>query len=246
VRNPLRSAAAILSFCVFAAPVPSCFAQSSDLPHFGAGLKVSTLGVGIEAATGITRRSNVRVGFNAFGYNYNFNKDGIDYATNLQLRSVQATYDWFLGGFHLSPGLLLYNGNKLGGAASVSGGRSFTLSGNQYFSNPADPVAGTANFELNKNKVAPMVLFGFGNLLPRSSRRFSVSFDTGVVFMGSPQSTLNLTGSTCTASGLSCQDIATNATIQANIQSEQQKISKSLKPFQFYPVISIGVGYKLW
>ena len=243
---------AMLVFCAGTALLPGLGQSGSALPAFGAGVKISTLGAGIEAATALTRRSNLRVGFNAFSYDYDLTQDGIDYAAGLRLRSVEAHYDWFLGhGFHVSPGLLTYDGNRASGRASVPGGRSFTLGSNRYLSNPANPVTGTAEVDFSKHKVAPMVSIGFGNLLPRGRRRFSVSFEAGVVFGGSPKATLNFTGSACTSLGVNCQNISSNSQLQNDIQSEQNKINNGLSPydnvqtvFNYYPVISVGFGYK--
>ena len=218
--------------------------QSDPLPRLGVGVKASTLGVGVEVATAVSRRANLRFGFNGFGYDYTFRKDGIDYASRLQLRSVQATYDWLWRGVHLSPGVLLYNGNQASGAASVSGGRSFTLNGVRYYSDAANPVVGRSTISLHKYRVAPMALVGFGNLLPRSSRRFSVSLDFGAVYMGAPETTLNLTGATCTAPNVNCQSISTNPVVQANIVAQQAKINHDLERARLYPVISLGIGWK--
>ena len=61
-------------------------------------------------------RANVRVGFNTFTFNRDFDDDGITLAAKLKLRSVSAYFDWFAfgGGFHISPGVMLYNGNEVG------------------------------------------------------------------------------------------------------------------------------------
>ena len=91
----------------------------SDMPRFGLGVTASTLGAGIQAATSVTAKSNVRVGFNIFDYNHSFTKDGINYNGDLKLRSVQVTYDQFFGPFHISPGALIYNGSKGDATASV-------------------------------------------------------------------------------------------------------------------------------
>lgn len=77
----------------------------------------------------MSRRSNVRVGFAAYNYGRGFDKDGVSYSGRLNLRSAQALYDFFLfgGGFHLSPGVMMYSGNQLTGNATVPGGQTVTL-----------------------------------------------------------------------------------------------------------------------
>ena len=82
----------------------------------------------------------------------------------------------------------------------------------------------------------------WGNLLPRNHRHFSVPFEVGFVSTGPPQTALAFAGNACDPSGLDCRSIASDPTIQANIQVERAKINKDLNPVRFYPVISVGFG----
>ena len=230
-----------------------CFfvASPSFAQTVGLGAKFSTLGVGIEAATRVNDRSNVRGGVNFFSYNHLFTRNGIDYDGTIRLRSVEAHFDWFLGhGFRISPGMLAYNGNRVEGTASVPGAQSFTLGSRNYFSNPGDPIKGTANVHFSKNKVAPMITFGFGNLL-RSGRRWSITFEAGVAFESTPKAALNLTGSACPSAFGPCLNVATTPQIQDDLRAEENKINNSLPPYdvvknvlKYYPEISVGVGYR--
>lgn len=245
----------LLAVVAFVSP---CFGQSGQpIPRLGAGAKISTLGIGFEAATGVTEHSNVRGGFNFFNYDQNFTRDGIHYDADLRLRSVEVHYDWFVGrGFHISPGLLIYNGNRAEGDAFVPGGQSFTLGSRTYISDPTNPVSGTAEVDFSHTKVSPMATIGTGNLLRRSGRRLSISFETGVVFGSSPQATLNLNGSACVSLGgtgapIVCQPVTSSALIQSDIRSEENKIDSGTPPYdmlhslvKFYPVLSVGVGWK--
>jgi hypothetical protein len=91
---------------------------------------------------------------------------------------------------------------------------------------------------------APTAAAEKGNLVPRSNRRFSVSFEAGAAYQGPPRAALALSGSTCDFTGLNCRTISSDPAIQANVLAEQAKINKSVSPFRFYPIVSIGVGYK--
>ncbi len=224
------------------APAAPAKGSSEGRIPIGVGVKVSTLGIGGEVAVAVTHRSNVRFGFNAFNYGHTFDKDGVTYKGALDLRSAQATYDlFFFKEFHISPGVLVYNGNNVTANASVPGGKSFTLSNTNYVSSAADPIAGTG--KLTVYKAAPMILFGIGNLVPRS-RHFSTSFEIGAAYQGPPRVTLNLSGSACDSTGLFCRSISSDPTIQSNIAAEQVKLNKSASPYKFYPVLSFGVGFK--
>jgi hypothetical protein len=103
----------------------------SDKPfsRLGVAVKASLLGAVVEAATPLTPRSNLRAGFNMFSCDRGFNKDGVSYDGQLRFRSVEAHYDFFpfKGSFHLSPGVLVYNGNQINANAFVPGGNTFSL-----------------------------------------------------------------------------------------------------------------------
>jgi hypothetical protein len=215
----------------------------SDHPRFGIAVTASTLGLGIQGATAVTAHSNIRGGFNIFEYSHDFDKDGVNYKGNLKLRSFQVTYDHFFGGFHISPGFLIYNGNKGEATATVPAGQVFNLGGTGFYSSQISPVGGDG--ALTVRKAAPMLLIGFGNLLPRSARHFGINIEGGVVFEGSPTVRLKLGGSTCLINAQTgCVNTATDPTVQRSLTAEESKLNDDVGPFRYYPVISIGFSYK--
>ena len=226
----------------------TCLGQSGgSLPRFGIGVNAGTLGAGIQAATAVTRKSNVRFGFNYFTYSGSTtsSKDNITFNGKLKLESAEILFDQYIrGGFHVSPGLAMYYGNQATGDASIPAGQTFTLNGVSYYSATANPVTGTGSF--TAAKVAPELLIGFGNLLPRSARHFSVNFDLGVIFTRSPLIKLNLIGNACTISSTSgCLPISTTPSVQSNVQAEQTKLNNDAAPYiKYWPVIRLGFGYK--
>ena len=208
----------------------------------GIGLKLSTLGAGIEAAIPLAARANLRSGVNFFQYNRAITNDGIHYAAQLNFRSAEAHLDWYpFGGFHVSPGVLFYNGNRLTANASVPGGQNFTLNGTAYQSDSTNPVTGTG--KLDFVKVSPSIMLGFGNLIPRSGRHYSFLFEVGGAYQGSARVALNLAGSVCDTTGNFCRSVASDPTVQANVLAQQQKIRNDINPYRFFPVISLGVGF---
>jgi hypothetical protein len=224
-----------------AAPAP----ETSSSPRVGIGVMVGTLGVGGQVAVRVLRPLNIRAGFSGLGIGYNFNNDGLDYGAHLRLEGAPVTADFFFfHGMHVSGGGLLYNGTRITGTAAVSSGTTFTLNNVTYESSTSSPVAGTVG--ANFRKVAPMVGFGFGNLVPRGSRHWSITSDFGVAFTGSPNASLNLAGLACpagTTSGPTCLNVATNASVQSNVVAEQANVNSKLKFFKIYPVFSLGFGY---
>jgi hypothetical protein len=224
-----------------AAPAPS----KDSSARFGVGVKLGSLGIGGEAAVRVLHRANVRFGFSGLSFGYNFNRDQINYGAKLRMEGAQATFDYFLfGGFHISPGALLYNGTQISGTASVASGNTFTLNGFPYQSSTTNPVTGSV--AVTFRKAAPVLLFGFGNLVPRGRRHWSISSDFGVAFSGSPNAALNLTGQACPVginSGPLCLDVATDPTIHSNVIAEQTSVNDKVKFLKIYPVASIGFGW---
>jgi hypothetical protein len=216
--------------------------SSEDSGWVGIGVKTTFLGIGAEVATRITHHSNARAGFNILGYSRSFSKDGINYGGHLSFRTVEAHYDIYpwAGNFHISPGVLAYMGNPVTGNAIVPGNQSFTLGGQTYYSDPSAPV--TANGKMNFNQVSPTATVGWGNLV-RRNKRFSIPFEIGAAFQGSPKTKLSLAGNVCTVPGILCTSTS-NSTVQSNVVAEQNKINKSLSVFKVYPIISVGFGYK--
>ena len=218
---------------------------SGDSGVFAFGVKTSLLGAGSEVAARTTHRTNLRAGFNVLGYGRTFGKDGTDYHAHLDFRTIEAHYDIFprAGGFHVGPGLLAYLGNPIAANALIAGNKSFTLGGHTYYSDPSNPA--TANGHINFNQVSPTATVGWGNLVHRDRKRFTVSFEVGAAFQGSPKATLRFGGNVCDSPGVNCRSAASDPSVQSNVVSEQGKINKSLAPFKAYPIISVGFGYKL-
>jgi hypothetical protein len=237
----LAVVSALLFALVLCFQVPACAQWEGDrliLPHVGIGLKMSTLGAGVELATPITERTNLRVGFNDFVYARDFSYDGSLYSAQLNLFSVQANYDWFPFGnsFHLSPGLLAYNGNHL--KANTSDTAASQAEPGIF----VNPITGSARIAFGK--VAPMFLMGWGNLIPRRSRRFSIPFEFGVVYHGEPKTSLHMNPIICPAGDMVCLEASADPSIQSGFQSEQVEIRKEVSPYKLYPVISLGFGYR--
>ncbi len=223
----------------------SAEAYTAPFSGLAIGVKFGLLGIGVEAATPLSRTLNLRGGANFFSYNDTLTDDGISYNANLHFRSAEASLDWFpwAGAFHISPGALLYNGNQITANANVPGGQSFTLNNTNYVSSTTSPVSGSGGITFNK--AAPKLTVGWGNLLPRSGRHFSVPVDVGFAYVGDPKVALNLAGVACyNYEGQNyCSDVATNTMIQSNLAAQRQKIANDVDPARFYPLVSVGLAF---
>jgi hypothetical protein len=205
------------------------------------GLTASTAGAGVEIATPVSRSFNLRSSFNMFAFDYPFTIDGVYYNARLHLQSSGTTLDWFPfhGGFHLSPGIL-YVKNALAAPASVGAGKPFELGSQPFINSVDDPVAGTSSV-LVPRKFAPLLLFGFGNIIPRTGRHFSVPVEFGAAYTGAPQINVALDGTACTTQG--CVAFASDAQAQASLKQEVHNLNEDLKRVPFYPILSMGLAY---
>lgn len=217
---------------------------SPHLPRLGLAVVVGTTGPGIEVATAVARKTNIRGGFNYFDYSLSGTNNNITYSGKIRLESAEILLDQYLAGpLHISAGAMVYNGFQASGTLSVPGGQNFTLNHVSYYSSASDPVNGTGL--ITARKVAPEVLFGLGNILPRGARHFGVNLDLGVAFQGSANATLNFGGSTCLTPSGGCLPISSDPSVQSNVQAQQGKLNHSLNPYWFYPVLRISFGSKL-
>jgi hypothetical protein len=209
---------------------------------FALGVHAGTLGAGIEAATPLTRSLNLRLGANFIDWAYAFNLDGINYATNVNFRSGQASIDWFPfhGGFHISPGILYFK-NGLSGSASVTPGKPFSLSDTSYINSVDDPVGGTASVSYPHN-FAPTLMFGMSNIIPRNGRHFSMPFEFGVAYTHAPVMNVILDGTACTIQG--CFNAATDPDTQANLKQELKDINDTTSKVTVFPIVSLGFAVR--
>ena len=231
--------------CALAAVLLLYARPGESQTYGGAAITLGTLGIGIDGAVAATERSNVRVGFNFFNFNHDFDTDdGITLAAHLKLRSVTAQFDFFPAGgsFHVSPGLMIYNGNRVEATAFVPAGQQFTLGNDRLLSNPSNPDAGDAKVAFEK--VAPQITVGWGNIATRADRRWSIPIELGVVFSRAPTGTLNLGGSACLPNGTNCRNVATEPVLQADVRQQEADLNDDLEVLKIIPVISFGFGYR--
>ena len=196
----------------------------------------------MEIATPLSRSFNLRTGVNFLTFAYPFNIDGINYNADLHFRSEQLNVDWFPlhKDFHISAGMI-YLKNNLSAIASAPPGGYFEL-GDQGFTNSVDdPLNGTATVVYPRS-IAPTLMVGFSNLLPRNGKHFSMPYEFGAAFTGAPRVNLKIDGTACTSQG--CFNAANNTEMQQSLQQENDKLNNSLSSLPVYPIISLGLAYR--
>ena len=65
----------------------------------------------------------------------------------------------------ISPGVNIYNNNRMRAIATVPGGQTFDLGYGTFTSDPNDPVTGNFNMDFGR-RIAPRLTLGIGNLSP--------------------------------------------------------------------------------
>lgn len=206
------------------------------------GLEVGTLGIGVQAATPLTRTLNVRGGADFLNFSSGFAVDAAQYQSEAQLRSGHVSVDWHPmgGGFRISPELLLFE-SGFSASVSVAGGQAFELGNTAYISSATDPVHGGASVSMGRT-VMPALTVGFGNMLGERSRHWSIPFEVGAAYTGHYTLNLNLAGTVC-QNFVGCMSTS-SPQVQASVQREESDINETMKHFQVYPIVSTGFAYR--
>lgn len=225
---------------------PRTHAASFGQVAFGVG--VSPMGVSMSATTNLNPYMNVRGTGSVMNYTINnFTTNGLQVNGKLNLASAGASLDFYPfpnHGFRLSPGVLFYNQNGASTTFTVVPGTSFTLNDYTFYASKTNPIMGYGVLGLHKQNPAFTATTGWGNQIRRGNGHFSFPVEVGVAFIGQPDLNIALTqGQVCDANGNNCQNIATDATVQANLQAQVAKYRSDLEPLKTYPIVSFGVAY---
>lgn len=229
------SSAAVIVLCAVAP------AQAVDV---AVGARLSTLGPGLEVATGITPWLNVRGVINGFNYSKDYTDDeDNEYNGKLKLFTTGALVDLhpFSGVFRITTGGL-YNGFALKGKTKNE--QSFEFETDDFIYEGT----GSADAKVDFPTFAPYLGLGWGRPI-KPDGNFWFSFDVGVMLQGSLNADLNIRG---------IGDIKDKQgnTVEEDVVFEDQQIVKDdiakyegeledeAKDFKYYPVIGLGFGYK--
>lgn len=214
----------LLGLCLSATPV--AFANPVNV-----SVGVSTLGLGIQASTALIPGTlDLAVGINRFTYQrqevYSGNNSSIPYSAGLRLQTIPVLLNYypFHGVFRVTGGAMI-NSNQIT-IDSQGGSGSYTINGRSY---PASEV-GTFSSQMVWKRVAPYLGIGWGSKAARHTG-FSMGFDIGVLYTGSPTVTLQASNPTH------------NATLAQNVAADQASINRSASSVRFWPVIGVRVGY---
>jgi hypothetical protein len=198
------------------------------LDEWALGFKAGTLGIGPELTTNLAPDLHLRGSVLWFELDVDdVEFDNIEYDASLDLLNSMLLLDWypFAGEFRISGGVL-FNGTDVSLDATPAGPVQI---GNAVYL-PADigSIRGDADFD----DVAPYVGIGFGRPLS-SDRRWGLTADIGVAYIGSPNVDLSVTG-----------PLADNPILLAGLAEKEEEIEDDLDNFKFYPVLALTLYYR--
>ncbi|HXF44711.1 MAG TPA: hypothetical protein VNK91_01175 [Burkholderiaceae bacterium] len=204
---------------------------ASSAPAQSLSARGGTTGFGAELGAGLTPFLGVRGSYAAGSYDYDTTKSDIRYDAKLKPSVGLLTLDVhpFAGSFRLSAGLGL-NNTKVDGRADTTSG-TITINGQTYNTSDVGTVEGSVRFE----RTAPYIGIGWG-AAAAPGRGLYFTSDLGVIFS---RATGSVSG-TCAPSlnPLVC------AQLQSDLQAEAQKFKQEVEKVKYYPVVTIGVGYR--
>lgn len=202
------------------------------------GVKMSTLGYGIEAALALSEKMSVRVNYHRINLNLNTTQDDIEYDVDLKFNTLATLLDWHprRGGFRISGGVLV-NNNEFKSQAIGQNEKEYDIGDETY----------TGDFTLTGKiafrKIAPYLGIGWG-MPPSKKRGWSLLADIGVLYHGQPQIELNASGKIVRKRDKKEFNDINDPEFSEDLAKEQQKLNDDIKDWAFYPVVSLGFAYQ--
>lgn len=223
--EPRTSARALLigglALLALAAVAPAAGAQRIAL-----GARAGTLGAGGEVTVGLLNRLNARVGGNFLTYTDEARPIDLDVkvnaTTDARLRSASAIVDLLPFGklLRVSAGAV-YNQNEA--SILIVPAEDYTIDGRTF--TPARLGSLTTNIGW-ESSIAPYVGFGLGNPVG-ATKRLGLLLDVGAMYSGAPRVTM------------------TGTEMIAPTANQGPVIQESAKDLKWYPVVSLGLTYKI-
>lgn len=216
------------------------------LSRIGFSLYAGLGGAGLDVATPLARKFNLRAGASYFSYSTAFQDQGANVAIQLRMQSGHASVDYFpfTNHFRVSPVLVFADDNRARATALVPPGSTITLDGQDYLSSTTDPLHGAGSVDVRK--VSPGFTLGWGNIASRSSNRFSFPVEAGFYYVGQPGLKVSFTGSACDPTqptSIGCQSVDQDAGFQQSLAQFIARNHHNLSYASFLPILSFGFGY---
>lgn len=211
-----RSIPILFSLCLLMSFLPV------EAGKLGLGLRAGTQGLGAELGIRVSDRFSLRAGYYTADVSDNYEETDITYDGDVQLGGAGLIADFhpFKGSFHVSAGLFS-NDNEIGIGATPT--TSQDIGGTTY----TPMQIGTLDGRISFDSTAVYAGLGWGRI--NGDKRLSFLFDLGILNQGSGD--VDLSSST---------GLISNADLQAEIA----EIESDIEDYDFWPVISFGIGIR--
>jgi len=222
------------------------------------GLKVGTLGLGVDVSMPLSRHFNLRGNINGFTYSQNlndiiknnggssFDAFGGNADGKISFLTAGLLIDWYpfeTSDFFMSAGAY-YNANKLSITGDVLGSsQKFNINGEDYLASDLGSVTGDVIFG---NSIAPYVGFGWGNRGDESG--WSWSFEIGGLYQNVPTIEMSAVVGKVPTKQINGV-LITQSIVDTELAKEVTKVNDEISNNEFakfakiYPVISFGITY---
>ncbi|MTI88395.1 MAG: hypothetical protein FH748_10540 [Balneolaceae bacterium] len=190
------------------------------------GVKAGTAGYGGELMTSLTERINARVSGTFFSYNdsgvYADDDPSIAYNMKGEVTSIGGIIDFFpfKRGLKLSAGFF-YHDFLVNGDATPD--ESYTIDDKTFSPEKLGSLTGKIEYE---SMLVPYAGIGIGNPLAKGSR-LKLNFEIGALYTDAPSVTMEGEG------------------MIAPTASQGQDFEDGMSDFKFYPVINLGLSFRL-
>ena len=206
--------------------VLSAQGSGSTSSDFSAGLRVGTLGVGVEVSKLLTDHFGLRVGANFGSLTRTQNQSNLALDAKLKFQAFTGLVDFFpgsRGSLHLTAGVIT-NPLTIDGVGLPNGGGTLTINNVQY----TQAQVGTLNATIKYSSALPYVGLGLGTPASKDGG-FGFLFDIGAA-IGKPTVSLSATGN--------------GANLQSNLNAQQATIQSDANKVPLWPVISLGIVWR--
>jgi hypothetical protein len=198
------------------------------------GLRAGTPGAGIELTTGLAPRLDLRLALAGWDQDLTVTTDDVRYDGTLELRHALALLDWHPAGgaFRLTAGVAV-NDDALEATAPVA-----DLLAGEVPELPPGVELGTLRGHAEGDQLAPYLGLGWGNPLGGDGG-WSVGFDLGAIYLGSPDVSLELDTPLPidTVPGL-------RELVDELLAQEEAELEQEIGDYDLLPVVSLSVGYR--
>ena len=191
---------------------------------FGLAARAGTLGVGPEAALGLTDALVIRGGIGLTAFEPSVTIDDIPFTLTLPPRWVTIGADIYLSGtFRIGGGMLFKSEDPMLLAENTG---SIDIGDMTYTSDQVSQLTGT----LDSEDQAPYVLIGFGK---HTSTGIGLFLDLGAAFLGESEVLLEATGDAT---------IITSSEFQEELRKQETSTEDDLRSYiKVWPILNIGL-----